>query len=41
MFKRILDSIIESQMRIGRIRAAAYLAQMGYHEEAKKVMLTD
>lgn len=37
--KKIGKSFIESQERVGRARAAAYLASMGYHKEAKEVML--
>jgi len=39
--KKIGNSFIESQTRIGRARAAAHLASMGYHKEAKEVMLKD
>ena len=39
--KAFWNGIIESQMRMGRARAAAELARMGYHEEAKKVMLAE
>lgn len=39
LWKRFWNGLIESQMRMGRARAAAELARMGYHEEAKKVML--
>lgn len=35
LFKRFV-SLFE---RVGRARAAAELARMGYHEEAKKIML--
>lgn len=33
--------MVEAQARIGKARAAHHLAAMGYHEEAKKVMLLD
>ena len=39
ILKRVWDGIIESQMRMGRARAAAELARMGYYKEAKEVML--
>lgn len=39
--KAFWNGIIESQMRMGRARAAAELARMGYHEEAKRIMLAD
>jgi len=39
ILKRVWDGIIESQMRMGRARAAAELARMGYHKEAKEIML--
>ena len=41
MLKRIMNRIIRSQERIGRARAAHYLAQMGYYEDAKRVMLKE
>ena len=39
LMKKIGEGFVESQMRVGKARAAAHLAAMGYHEEAKKVML--
>jgi len=37
--KRFGRAFIKAQEASGRARAAAHLASMGYHEEAKKVML--
>jgi len=37
--KGLWNGIIESQLRMGRARAAAELARMGYHEEAKDLIL--
>ena len=37
--KRFVRAVIKAQEASGRARAAAHLASMGYHEEAKKVML--
>jgi hypothetical protein len=37
--KKLGRGIVAAQLRIGKARAAAELARMGYHEEAKKVML--
>jgi hypothetical protein len=37
--KKFGRGMVAAQLRIGRARAAAELARMGYHEEAKKVML--
>lgn len=39
ILKKIGNGFIESQMRVGRARAAAHLASMGYHKEAKEIML--
>ena len=39
VLKAIGRGFMESQMRIGKARAAAHLSAMGYHEEAKKIML--
>jgi hypothetical protein len=39
--KAFAKGVMESQERMGRARAAHYLASMGYYEEAKKVMLED
>ena len=37
--KAIGKAFMESQERLGRARAAQHLANMGYYEEAKQVML--
>lgn len=41
MLKRIMNRIIRAQARVGQLRAATYLSQMGYYEDAKKVMLKE
>lgn len=41
LFKALWNGIIESQMRMGKARAAAELARMGYHKEAKEIMMSD
>ena len=40
-FNRRLQGFIDAQARVGRARAAQHLANMGYYEEAKKVMLDE
>ena len=40
-FNRRLQGFIAAQERVGKVRAAQYLASMGYHEDAKKVILDD
>ena len=37
--KRVFDYIIETFTMLGCARAAAELARMGYHEQAKTLML--
>ena len=37
--KRFMRSVIASQEALGRARAAQHLAAMGYHKEAKRIML--
>ena len=39
--KRIFTRTIEIFESIGRARAAAQLSQMGYHEEARAIMLRE
>lgn len=41
MFKRFLKNFIKAQEASAKIKAAQYLASMGYYEEAKRVMLQD
>lgn len=37
--KAFFKGLIKSQEQLGRARAAHHLAAMGYHKEAKEVML--
>jgi len=39
--KNIFWRMVEAQARVGKARAAAHLAAMGYQEEARKIMLSD
>lgn len=39
--KTFVNALIKSQEIAGRARAAHHLSAMGYHEEAKQIMLID
>lgn len=39
VLKNLMSRIIASQEALGRARAAQHLAAMGYHKEAKSIML--
>ncbi len=38
---KILESIYNFLIEVGRIRAASYLARIGQHEAAQKLMMSD
>jgi len=38
---KILESIYDFLIEVGRIRAASYLARTGQHEAAQKLMTSD
>ena len=39
--KKMYFKFVEIQMSLGKARAAAELSRMGYHKEARQVMLND
>jgi len=39
MLKRLFNRFLRAQERVGAYRAAMYLASMGYHKEAKEIMM--